>query len=76
MSEEKKKELLSELKTKMGCGDIEEGTPDFYDFMDKVIDADPKHDDAKKEDLKSELRAKQGCGDLEDLKDDYDFLNK
>jgi hypothetical protein len=73
---EKKNELLRELKAKMGCGDIEEGTTDFYDFMDKIVDHHPKISDDKKEDIKSELRSKVGCGDVEELKDDYDFLNK
>ena len=76
MSEEKRKELLSELKSKMGCGDVEEGTNDYYDFMDKIIEENPKLDEDKKEKIKSEMRAKQGCGDIEELKDDYDFLNK
>lgn len=73
---QRKDELLRDLKTKMGCGDVEEGTPDFYDFMDKIVDAHPKIADDKKEEIKSEMRAKQGCGDIEELKDDYDFLNK
>jgi hypothetical protein len=75
MSEERKKELQRELKAKMGCGDVEEGTVDYYDYMDKIID-EHDSDAEKKERLKQEMRAKQGCGDIEELHDTYDFLNQ
>ena len=73
---EKKNELLRELKAKMGCGDIEEGTTDFYDFMDKVIDHHPKISPDKKEEIKAKVREADSVGDIWEMKDDYEFLNK
>ena len=65
MTEEKKVAVQRELKAKMGCGDVQEGDPNYYDFMDRIVDAQESDED-KKIRIKDELRAKQGCGDVEE----------
>jgi|GEM_PF-1519087 hypothetical protein len=76
VTKQSKAEHREELRRKMDCGEVQESTHDFYDFLnEKVINKDDTVTEKRRE-TKSELNTKQGCGDLEDTTDNYDFLNK
>lgn len=71
-----KAEHREELRQEMTCGEVEEATHDFYDFLNEKVFNENNTAAEKRREIRSELDTKQGCDDFEDTTDNYDFLNK